>query len=372
MKKFKAIYYPNAECPPLTLAKAILVFDELTFYDHTSIMFQNVGTVGHDSHMRHFAHQLGDEGYNLSVVKPAGGQIVDEIRELIDADLQNSKYRQTFFNLIQNDPSFLMSKVKDGNYGVFGDADEYRRRILALKPDEIPQNVSDLEKWRVGKDGGIPPEMNIALTMALDSFNFNFSAYMSIEEDLHMLGDSEAMDMLLKTKFADKELEKAADKGISEAVAFSMLEHVIPKEAFIGKRFEDIVRFRNDTFQERERFKEKVLEQTIELQDLSGAEKYKAIDKVIYKGLLPEFRSYQESQLQNWDTFFSQSTKSILYSAKDISAHVVQTLPLSLAAGLLTAATHIGLTVLPHLIDYLQSKKQLDRTNPYAYLMKFN
>jgi hypothetical protein len=308
----------------------------------------------------------------MKVVKPKGGPVVDELKDLIDADLKNPSFRKTFFQLIQNDPTFLMTKVHDGNYGIYGDGASYRKRILELKDTDVSHSVQEIEEFKAGNDGSLTPEITTALSMAMDSFNLNFSAYMSVEEGLHLLGDSRAMDMMLKAKFSDKKLEVAADKGISESVAFSLMEHTIPNSAFIGKKFEDIVRFRNHTAVQRDRFKERVLELTVDLQDLAGAEKHKKVDELIYKVLVPELRLFQERQAKNWDNFFSESMKSVLHSAKDISTQVAQTLPLSIMAGLVAAAAQMGVTVMPHLIDYLAAKKEVERTNPYAYLMKFS
>lgn len=65
---FNVVYYPNADCHPLVLAKSILVFDQITFFDHPSLTFDRHGTVGHQSSMRHAAHILKPEGYEIRVM----------------------------------------------------------------------------------------------------------------------------------------------------------------------------------------------------------------------------------------------------------------------------------------------------------------
>lgn len=363
------LYYPNDGCSPLTLAKSLLVFDELTFYDHTSILIGKLGTVGHQSHMRGYIELLKQEGYSLNVVEPLGGPVENELKTLIDADIQNANYRKSFVRMMRVDPTFLLTKVPNGNYGKYGDGAAYRQRILALKDGDIPASVAELEAF-VPTDG-IPPEINAGIMMALDSFNLNFSAYAAIDNDYQLFGDSVGMDLLLKAKFAANDAMRAADKGISQAVAFSLLENIIPNEAFYHKSITDIARFRNEMHKERERFKERVLELTVELQDLSGANKQQKIKEILYKTMVPEVRNFQNLTAKNWDTFFKESTKAVIYDADTITKQVTAVLPLSIPGALLIAAASIGKSVVPHLVDYLANKKELNRINPYAYLTKF-
>jgi hypothetical protein len=370
MDSFDALYYPNSVCSPLTLAKSILVFDSLTFYDHTSIIIGKVGTVGHDSPMRQAIEPLKAEGYKIQVLKPLGGPVENELKALINADLTNSEYRKAFHRLVQNDPTFLMTKVPNGNYGKYGDGDSYRKRILSLKESDIPSSISELEDFEA-KDGSITPEANAGLIMALDSFNLNFSAFTAIEESVHLFGDSKGMDMLLKAKFAANDAIKAADKGISQAIAFALMEHLIPNKAFYGKAVTDIVRFRNKRHKELERFKERILELTIELQDLSGSAKQAKVKELLYKTLIPEVRSYQNSTAKVWNTFFKESINTVVYDADTIAKEVAALLPLSVAVALLAAAANVGKAVVPNLVNALSEKKDLERNNPYAYLMRY-
>ena len=320
--------------------------------------------------MRSVIDSLKKEGYNLTVFEPIGGPIEDELKLLINADLSNPDFRQTFFRLIHNDPTFILTKVADGNYGKYGDGYAYRKRILSLKDDEIPRTVDELESF-VPTDS-MPPEMTIALVMALDSFNLNFSGYVSDQREYQLFGDSKGMDMLIKAKFAGDNKFEAADKGISQAVAFAMLERMIPNSALERKSAIDIVRYRNKMHKERERFKEHVLQITAELQELSGDEKQKRVFEIINKYLVPEARSFQEAADKNWDTLFGESIKAVIYKADDLARQIATVLPLSVTMAMLTAAAGIGKTLVPHIVDYYTKKKQIDRTNPYAYLMKLH
>jgi hypothetical protein len=369
MDAFRAIYYPNSDCSPLTLAKAILIFDELTFYDHASINTGNIGTIGHDSHMRHGPVQvLQKEGYSIRVLKPADGPIEDELQKLIDEDLGNDRFRKVFFELIHNDASFLISKVPNGNYGEYGNAEEYRKKILTLTDDQIPRSTKEIKAADVSS--GITPELTIVLAMIMDSFNLNFSAYTAIDEGIHLFGNSKGMDLLLKAKFESSKDQMLADKGISQNVAFALMEHLVPNGAFYGKSIEDIARFRNETAKLRDKFKERILELTVEFQELGGLAKEKKAKEILYKQLLPEARTFQERSLKNWDNFFKESVQAVAYDSDDIIREVLAVLPLSVTAALVATAARVGKAVVPNLVNYLQEKSEIERTNPYAYLMK--
>jgi hypothetical protein len=370
MDSFDALYYPNSGCSPLTLAKSILVFDSITFYDHTSIVVGKVATVGHDSHMRQVIEPLKKEGFSVKVLKPLGGPVEHELKTLIDADLTNASYRKAFYKLVQTDPTFLLTKAPNGDYGQYGDADNYRKKILSLTEADIPSSVSDLEGFEP-KKGTLPPEVIAGLIMALDSFNLNFSAFTALDENVHLFGDSKGMDLLLKAKFAADNAMQKGDRGISQAVAFALMEQLIPNEAFVGKSITDIARFKNKRHIERERFKERILEITVELQDLSGAKKDAKVKELLYKTLIPQVRNYQNSTAKVWDTFFKESIKAVVYDSDTIAKQVATFLPLSVSAALMSATASIGKAIVPHLVDALADKKDLDRNNPYAYLMRY-
>jgi hypothetical protein len=370
MQPFKALYYPSDECHPLTLAKSILVFDEVTFYDHTSITVGNMGTVGHHSHMRGFIEPFKREGYTLNVMEPIGGPIENELQTLINVDIQNENFRRAFFKLVQKDTSFLVSKVPNGNYGKYGTADEYRKAILSVEEKDYPSSVEEIATLKPTEDA-ISPIMNLGLMMIHDSFNMNFSGYTAIDEDLHLFGDSTGMDTLLKTKFTIPGNFQRADRGVTQAVAFSLLDHVIPPSAFMGKKFTDIIHYRNEMHEERDRFKERILQMTVDLQNLAGSSKQQKIQEVLYRSLLPELRSYQRLSSRAWDHLFQESLRAISDDAEKIANDIVTVLPLGIPQAILAAAAHVGKDVLPHLVDFAITKKQLARENPYSYLMRF-
>lgn len=370
MNQFKVLYYPNSECHPLVLAKSILVFDQITFFDHPSITFQSAGTVGHDSAMRQVMPILKQEGYDLNVLKLKGGIIEGDLEKMIDADLGNRKFRSTFLHLLQHDPSFLINKVPSGNYGQYGDAENLRKLILAVKNEEIPMTVQEMKRSK--QTGKIEPPMLIALNMAADSYQFNVSTYFAVDQDIQLFGESKGMDMLLNAKFTEDEIKDQARHDISNKLAFTLLDQLIPNKAFQGKSIVDIVRFRNETMKEREKFKEHIVEITLNLQDENEKNATDKVQKILYTKLLPEARDYQYKLAESWDRFFNESTKAVLGDTGQITQIVVTSIGFhSFAAALLAGAARVGMRVVPHLIDYLKEKEAIERRNPYAYLMKF-
>lgn len=364
--KFKVLYYPNCECHPLVLAKSILVFDEITFFDHPSLNFNRVGNVGHDSSMRQLQGLLNNEGFNLKVLKPNSGPVEGEIKNIIDVDLSNDNFRRTFLQLVHNDPSFIIPK---GNYGKYGTAENLRQLIVNTKDSEIPRSCDEISSFKP-KDG-IPPEILIATKMAFDSYQFNLSMYYAINEELQLFGDSKGMDLLLNAKLNTKNNQQKIRDDISHKIAFTLLENIIPNEAFNGKTIVDIVHFRNKMSKERELFKERILEITSKID--TNVEGKDNIEKIIFGTIVPEVRNYQNMIADNWDNFFKKGTKVILNNTDQMAELIVATiLSQSLITPLLATALKIGKEILPNLIDFLKEKEKINRTNPYLYLMKFN
>jgi hypothetical protein len=371
MDLFKVLYYPNSECSQLTLAKSILVFDEMTFIDHPSVVIENIGTVGHPSMARHYAHILKPEGYKIEVLQLNDGPLSSEIKRIVDGDLSNDNYRRTFFKLIQNDPSFLMSMIPDGNYGDAGTEVEYRKRLLTAKDSDVPRTVAAIESYKPDPRTALPPEMLIALYMSVDSFKLSLATYIAADENTNLFGDSVGMDMLLTSRLTGDSNSSIEHQSVSHKMAYTLLEKLIPNKSFVGKQLTDIVRFRNSTAKERKKFNEHILEYTIELQNFAGKEQTRKFDEVLYSKLLPEARTYQEAFARSWDKFFKESTSAVISDSKNIAQVAVTMLPVSHSAALLSVSAELGLKLLPSTIQYLKTREMLKRNNPYAYLMKF-
>ena len=374
MDLFKVFYYPNSECSPLVLAKSMLVFDEIVFFDHPSISLPTFGTIGHPSGMRQTAFHLSQHhGYNIRVVEPAGGPVEGEIQKIIDADLANDDFKETFFKLMRKDPTFLAdtaTRARDHDFGKYGSADNYKKELLKIKPEDIPQTTDELGSFKP-TEFPLPPEITIATKIATDSYQLNYAAYAASDDGLQLFGDSVGMDMLLTAKFRSVKADDPGTASIAHKVAFSLLEHIIPNEAFQGKKFTDILDFRNNMHDDREKFKERILELTVEIQGVAGKAQQKQIDEIIFAHLLPEVRDYQNKLAKGWDTFFKESSRAVISDLQNTADLVAKMLPVSLPAALLAGAIEASTKVAPSLIDYLTDKQALNRTNPYAYLMKF-
>lgn len=373
MDLFKVVYYPNSDCHPLVLKKAILAFDELVFFDHSPISFSWFGSKGHRSHMEHHVDEFRREGYNMRVVEPQGGPVEGELQRIIDADLANQDYCNTFFRLMKNDPKFLIDMVgrsHGGDFGKYGSSDGYKNALLQVKPSDIPSRLSEIDKFKPNNEP-LPPEIAIVLKMALDSHQLNFAAYTATQDNLHLFGDSRGMSMMLDAKFKPHETPHPATTGLAHKVAFTLLERTIPNEAFQNKKVIDVIRFRNEMSVEREKFQERVLKATVEMQGISGDEQQKKLNEIVFAELLPEVRDYQEKFAKKWDVFFKESAKSVLRDSHHTAELVATLLPMSFSGALLAGALELSTKVVPHLINYLKDKESLNRSNPYVYLMKF-
>jgi hypothetical protein len=233
MDIFRVLYFPSSDCSPLTLAKAILIFDEINFFDHPSIAFRNVGTIGHDSRIRKILPELKNEGYSINVIKPGSGPIEGEIEKIIDSDLSNEEFRKIFYRLMHNDPSFILRKVPNGNYGKLGSAEELRKKILSLQDRDIPRSVEEIKRFKPD-EYGISPSIHVAISMASDSYQLNFASYIAVDKDLNLFGDSRGMNLLLNSKFNGIQ-PGSAKKSLTHQVTFTLMERLISDKAFVGK-----------------------------------------------------------------------------------------------------------------------------------------
>ena len=354
----------------LTLARAILVFDEISFLDHPTLSFLRAQTVGHHSEIRHVSEMLQKEGYKIQVLKPNDQSVGGELEKLIDVDLGNHEFRKVFFRLIQADPSFLVYKALHGNLEDRNKVKAAETAILNVQPQEVPHTISEIKNADYSK--GMPPNILIALVMAMDSHQYNLSSQIAIEQNRQLFGDNLGMELLLKAKFNKHSLAMTNVNGISHMIAFKLMESLIKNEAFHGKKITDIARFRNKMAKERERFTEHVLSMTVGLNDLDYVQQSITIDEILYKDLLPEAREYQNKLADNWGNFFKSSSSAVIADSKDLVQIFMTILPVSFPQAFLVAAASLGKSIAPSLIKFWNDKESIDRRNPYVYLMKFH
>ena len=93
-------YYPSAFLPGLTLAKSVLLFDELHLMDRPSFTFVcyggHFGMVGTESPLRQYEEAFRREGFPLYVHDAPGGLVSGDLLEQIDADVRDQTFLQTF------------------------------------------------------------------------------------------------------------------------------------------------------------------------------------------------------------------------------------------------------------------------------------
>src|SRR5690606_6523291 len=166
--------------------------------------------------------------------------------------------------------------------------------------------------------------------------------------------DSPGMASLLDAKLNDPRIA-IGDKsqGLAHQLAFTLLEKLIPNEAFKGKTLVDVVRFRNKTEKEREKFQERILQLATTFESYTFGQDKRRVQQLIDSELLPEAREYQYKLAENWDKFFKESTKSVLGDASQIGQFIGVTIfTQSVEAAMLAGAARVGMKIFPHLIDF--------------------
>jgi hypothetical protein len=125
----KLLYTGGTACSGDTLGRLFLLGSELCFLDRPSVMFDNWGTIGHESNLRRFSSQ--GLPVRISVLAPPSGGAQQCYAPYVEADLTNPAFVGVVLDGLREDQTFAEKLLPPAaNYGSGRTGIDVRRALV--------------------------------------------------------------------------------------------------------------------------------------------------------------------------------------------------------------------------------------------------
>jgi hypothetical protein len=371
----KAFYYPKSACRGNTLAKAILLFDEVHFADRPSFMFNlggSFGMVGSASPLRNWEASFRDEGVPLFVHGAPGGPVEGQLLQQVTADITDPEFLKTYQTGLRESDAFCELQIARGNYGN-GETHETLARKLAgvdlsgiADPLALLQDAS-IAHFDVRTDEGV--QKNFVSHAMECSAVMNFALDVSAREGVTPLADALPFGNLLGTKhkraIRTLGLEKTSRVG---ELSFAIFDEVVPAHVLESLSLKDVIRYRRSSQNEREAFLEYLVHLEGKLRTMPVDDGYsEALSRFVESEVMPGVRQYRNSLQKVYDKLFGSITQSILATAA--AGGTVQVFTDLSWASLLRIAALGSAAIAKFGIDAAVESRALKRESALAYLI---
>jgi len=387
--RINVLYYPSFYPDYVTLAKAILFFDEIHIMDRPSFSFDGgVGTIGMDSPLRQFDEQLRRDGVPLYVHKPTSGRVRGGLEADVTADVEDPEFLRRFQNGIVKFTSFRDLHIAPGRYGdpsAPGLTRDHGEVAAYLGSLDLTSSLGDYSSpVALLRDSNIPPyavadPISCAKTLifmaAACSATINHALYLSTEHGFVPLADVPSFAELVGAKYARtiKRLELAEFRIPVTDLTFSIFDELVPSGLLEKLDLGQIIRYRAASEHPREAF----LEYVTSLQSRIGrigpdANYADSVGKLVRDEILPASRAYGNKMRALGDQLFGTLAKGVIGAAStvsgiqvlgDISLHTLLTIgSLSLASAYIGNAT----------VDAIVARRAVNRDGVLSYLLSLN
>ena len=237
-------YYPSAFLPGLTLAKSVLLFDELHLMDRPSFTFVcyggHFGMVGTESPLRQYEEAFRREGFPLYVHDAPGGPVSGDLLEQIDADVRDQTFLQTFQDGLRSSSRFRDLHVTPGNYGS-GDTNETLvEKFCRLDVPSLSDPDAVIRNPKVMPFDTSTPEgcARFFLMNAMEcSAVLNYALEVSTEHGVTPLSDAKPSSNLVRCKYRRAISRLKSDTPLevpATDLSFAVLDEVFPTKTLEG------------------------------------------------------------------------------------------------------------------------------------------
>jgi len=379
----KVLYYSAPECSYETLARSILLFDEIHFFDRPSINLRytesdtQVGTVGRDSSLRRY--DFGKEGMEVHIHKPFSGPLENTVFvDLIKRDMANDKFVTSFMEGFLGDEQFRYLFLPKGKYGGGLDDKEIYERLKCIDFSKYPISL-DFFLSGEPEVGDSWSEQRLVKLLLFDlveaSFLHNHALLSCVNNDVFPVTDFAVSADLLRAKCFDayEGLEKKdAPRNLAKSELLLRLSiALIPDELLRKKRLSKLNEFSHKYIEDRKAIYALLDEQIESCGGLQDPREYdRAISSLYETKIEPLIRDFNNKTTDLWEQTFKESIKDVVSSAPQIS-----NLLISLVAGLSLEDTLIralgigGVMVGKNVMEHVVSKRRIVRNSTLSYLL---
>ena len=346
--------------------RLLLLATDLTFTDRPSVTFKNWGTVGADSPMR----RVDSSGapVTISVEAPPSGPAALGYEQYIQADLANPAFRETFLAGFEGDSGFAGRFLQfKANYGGIT-GDEVRQRIISDRElrmiDDLGQFAPTASLYAVGT----PEERRNTLYLLLVHASIAVTSALTVAARIGAspITENSTLARLLSLRVTDKAYigDRAA---ISTWLAAAVVNSVVPDEVVQRVSIEDLLKYRERTRESYAEFLKEIDRLSVVLDAADVGSALTSIPDFITAEISPRVKSYRDDLAGARDALFADLLK-------DVVKWELPTVSLAyLATGTFGAAVTAFLAgvraAAPAMIDYVKSRREIERKNSFAYLL---
>jgi hypothetical protein len=373
----KLLFMGATSCSAETLARLFLLGKQLCFLDRPSVVFDNWGTIGHESPLRRFS--TDGLPVQISVHTPPSRGALQYYSPYVEADLANPAFVEAFSEGLRNDSAFAEKLIAPAaNYAGTTGAD--LRRILvtdtALRgmtfdllranDPELMHRV-DLPEGRKHIARNFLVEASIEVTSAL---------LMSDETSALPVADDNTYPKLLALRTSSPTYVGGVPP-LAPLLGMHFARAVIPDEVLAKLEFKDIFEYRTKTKDIYDAWTVEVNRAAAKITDSEISNPIEAIQKILVTELMPKVVEYENEMASVRDRLYADLVNRVVtWELPTISAAYFTNLShldgLALfAEGIKSAAVaYAGFkAVVPTLTEYVTSKRGAKRKHAVSYLV---
>ncbi|MCB0272649.1 MAG: hypothetical protein KDD46_06525 [Bdellovibrionales bacterium] len=382
------LFFGASHPDPITLRKALLLYDEVHFLDRPS--FNIGGTIGTVGEAHPFRHIHDEELNKIDPVKfvfhkPIGGPLKGALEKTVKSDLQNRSFIQAFTQRLKDDPWFADLFVqRESDYPSVRSNKVYKGQEILDRFNlyDWSKVEIDIEKLDEQNDKGplffdIDSNEGIEFTMTFlaceASYNLNVSLLATIELNAVPFTDVTPYSDLLRAKYeiVPKEQQISASSQVKiDNIAHSILDEILVDESLGARSILDIAKYRRENEESLAKFRSYLAKVQHSIQSEPWTPQFESeVRKLLDLEVLPMASRVKEDLHRSWEDLFGSL-------AKRVGSRAWESLVLLILKGIsldklvtIGAMGAIAEWATPPVVDFITSRRRIKRTNGLAYIL---
>lgn len=363
----KLLHIGTHFCPVDTLARLFVLGDELIFLDRPSVTFDNWGTVGAQSYMRHISWEGAP--VRVTVVEPPSGPARYLYESYVLADIQNPDFVRVFLDGLKFDNVFAERYLPPtANYGEGRTGADVRRLLVA--DSSLYETKLDLARGdpAIMFKAEMPEGRRAAVrTLIVDaSIQVTSALLMADEIGALPIADDATYPRLLALR-AGSSNYIGGTHTLAPRLGLEFARAIIPDEVMKKLDFKDIFEYRRKSKDVYDAWNIELNKTAAKLSESDLIDQDETIRKIIATDLMPKVREYELELESIRDRLFGDLIKSVAtWEFPTISIAYFANLGF---AGAIAAFAAGMRSAVPHIVDYVASRRAVVRNHAMSYLI---
>jgi hypothetical protein len=365
----KLLYIGTHFCPLDSRTRLLVLGNELVFLDRPSVTFGTWGTIGHQSVMRRVSFEPGAP-VKISVVEPPSGPAQGLYESYVQADITNSAFVAAFLDGLKSDHVFAERFLPPGaNYGDGRNGVDLRRLLVADQSlyDVVLDLSQESHPSLMYKPETSEGRRAVVKTLLVDaSIQVTSALLMADEIDALPIADDVTYPKLLALRASSSNYIGGVHSLVPR-LGLEFARAVIPDQVLSKLDFSGIFEYRRKTKDIYEAWNVELNKTAAKIGDVNLKAPDETIKKLIVTELLPKVREYENELSSVRDKLFGDLIKGVTaWEFPTISIAYLANLGFTGAVMAFAAAAR---GAVPHIVDYVNSRRAADRKHAVSYLI---